>query len=115
MLAAFFFLSILVVGAIPGEAEMLAAKIPDKALHFFAYSFLSILIYASVSGGLLIKGLLTLAVIALLGGVDEALQSLMPYRSADLRDWQFDMFAAATSILFLNAVQLIYLSAKKAK
>ena len=101
-LAAFAFFALMVaIGAIPGEAKALSAMVDDKLLHFAAYSCLAGMIYFSLAGGPANRALRTLLAIALLGGLDETIQSFMPYRSADLADWAFDMLAALFVVLLL--------------
>lgn len=99
LLAAFLFFSAMVaIGSLPGEAMALSARIDDKLMHFLAYSFLSGLIFVGLHGSLFGRAMRALLLIGLLGAMDEALQSLMPYRDANLIDWAFDMLAAITSI-----------------
>lgn len=102
-----FFALMVAMGAIPGEATALSAKVPDKLLHFTAYAGLSGLIYDGLAGGKTSRALRTLLLIALLGGLDEAIQSFMPYRSADLADWAFDMLAALSSVLLLRLLHIV--------
>jgi VanZ family protein len=90
-----FFLLMTAVGAIPGEANALAEIIPDKLSHFVAYAFISVLLFAGIAGSPIRRAWRTMLGVALLGLLDEAIQELMPYRNADLRDWQVDLLAAA--------------------
>lgn len=107
MTACAFFALMVAIGAIPGEATALSAKVPDKLLHFTAYAGLSGLIYGDLAGGMASRALRTLLLIALLGGLDEVMQSFMPYRSADLADWTFDMLAALSSVLLLPLLSTV--------
>jgi VanZ family protein len=43
----------------------------------------------------------TVTMIGFLGALDEAIQSFMPYRHADMSDWAFDMLAATVSVTAL--------------
>jgi len=90
-----FFLLMSAVGAIPGEANALAEIIPDKLSHFVAYAFISVLVFGGISGNPIRRAWCTMLIVALLGLLDEAIQGLMPYRNADLRDWKVDLLAAA--------------------
>jgi uncharacterized membrane protein YsdA (DUF1294 family) len=96
-----FFALLILIGAIPGEAELASSMVNDKLLHFFAYSFLSCLLYGGLTGSAASRVWRTLAMIAILGALDEAIQSFMPYRHADMSDWEFDMLAATVSITAL--------------
>ncbi|MDP3842575.1 MAG: VanZ family protein [Oxalobacteraceae bacterium] len=114
MAIAFAFFALMVaIGAIPGEATALSAMVPDKLLHFTAYASLSGLIYSGLTGRPLSRAVRTLLAIALLGGLDETIQSFMPYRSADWADWEFDMLAALTCVVVLTPLHT--LSAVKAR
>lgn len=108
-LAWLFFALMVLIGSVPGKAEALSAATHDKFLHFFAYSVLSFLIYAGLSGNAGKRALGTVLFIALLGGVDETIQYLLPYRNSDATDWLFNMMAAALSamlsVLLHRAVQ----------
>lgn len=99
--AAAFYTLMIGGGAIPGNAQALSSVVYDKLLHFFAYAVLACLVWGTLGSGPARRAVLTLLVIALLGGADEGLQSLMPYRDASWADWQFDMYAAMASVAFL--------------
>jgi VanZ family protein len=90
-----FFLLMSTIGAIPGEANALSEIIPDKLSHFVAYAFISVLLFGGIAGSPMRRAWRTVLAAALLGLLDEAIQELMPYRNADLRDWQVDLLAAA--------------------
>jgi VanZ family protein len=101
MAAALFFSLMIAIGAIPGEARTLSALIDDKLLHFAAYGFQSGLVFQSLTGSVPGRALRTLLLIAVLGALDEILQSFMPYRNADILDWLFDVLAALWTIALL--------------
>lgn len=102
MIAVTFFVAMIAIGAIPGEADALSAKIPDKLLHFLAYSFLTCCLYVSIPGDKLRRAWISLLLVGVLGALDETIQRFMPYRSCDLADWLFDMLAALTSVAVLS-------------
>ena len=101
MLLAFFSI-MLALGAIPGNANALSDRFGDKLLHLLAYGFMAALCFQSVRGRRITQSLLSLLIIALLGLIDELVQSLLPYRNASLLDWCFDIAAAMTVIIFMN-------------
>ncbi|HJV87005.1 MAG TPA: VanZ family protein [Noviherbaspirillum sp.] len=106
LVAAAAFYSLLIgVGAIPGNAQAVSAVVYDKLLHFFAYAVLACLVWGAAHGSPTRRAVLTLLVIGLLGGTDEGLQSLMPYRNASWMDWKFDMYAAMACVAFLIVAQ----------
>lgn len=82
------------IGALPGNALAMSTLVYDKALHLIAYAFLSGLLYAGLSGGLLSRAMRTLLVVGLFGAADEAIQAWLPYRTANWIDWEVDMLAA---------------------
>lgn len=102
-IALIFFLFMIIVGSLPGNAQALTEKINDKILHFLAYSLLTALIYLSLSTTHLRKFTLTLSIIAILAMTDELIQSTMTFRNASLYDLSVDILAASliTSCLSL--------------
>jgi len=97
-----FFIIMLALGAIPGNADALSDRFGDKPLHLLAYGFMAALCLQSLQGRRLAQSLLSVLIIALLGLIDELVQSLLPYRNASLLDWCFDIAAAITVIVFMN-------------
>ncbi len=89
-----FFLLMLTIGAVPGEADALSSRYGDKLLHALAYGFMALLCHQAIQAEPWLRGLLTVGLIALLGLADESLQSLLPYRNASAIDWCFDIAAA---------------------
>lgn len=89
------------LGSVPGNAQALSATVSDKLLHFFAYAALSALVYGGMPGGAITRGWCTTLAIGALGALDEAIQSLMPYREASWLDWQVDMLAALSCVSLL--------------
>ena len=94
-LLAGFFLLMVGLGSIPGEANALSDRYGDKLLHTLAYGFMAGLCFRALVATPLLRALLTVVAIALLGMIDEAIQSLLPYRNASLADWCFDIGSAA--------------------
>ena len=101
--AIIFFSLLLILGSIPGQAHILSGQVGDKLLHILAYGLLALLCYQSFAAKKNRRIIFTLLMIAVLGLLDEALQSLLPYRNASLLDWCFDM-AAALNVVTLLAV-----------
>jgi hypothetical protein len=104
IIACIFFALMLLLGAIPGEAKALSDAFGDKLLHLCAYSFLTCLLFAGVNGTIAGRAWQTIMLIGLLGGIDEAIQSFMPYRNANLSDWIVDMLAAGLALTVLIAL-----------
>ncbi|WP_136420194.1 VanZ family protein [Herbaspirillum sp. ST 5-3] len=99
--AAAFFSLMVGVGAIPGQAQALSTVVYDKLLHVTAYAFLTGLVWGAVTSRPLYRAAQTVLIAALLGGIDESIQSLMPYRDANWLDWQFDVLASASCVVLL--------------
>lgn len=97
-----FFISMLAAGAIPGSADALSDRFGDKLLHLLAYGLMAALCFQSLRGRRLTQSLISLLIIALLGLIDELVQSLLPYRNASLLDWCFDIAAAIVVITCMN-------------
>lgn len=91
-----FFLAMLAVGSIPGKAQAPNREFGDKFLHLVAYSCLACAIFLAFSRH---RAAITLASVALLGGLDEIVQALFSYRSSSLADLPMDLTAAAFAIV----------------
>jgi VanZ family protein len=97
--AAAFFGVLVTVGNLPGLAAQMSDTFGDKCLHLTAYAVLTALIYASVQRR---PGLTALLVVAVLGGLDEWIQSFFAYRQAELLDLLADISAAGATVISLN-------------
>ena len=97
-----FFIAMLAVGSVPGNANTLSDRFGDKLLHLLAYGFMAALCFQSLRGQHINRSLISLLIIALFGLIDELVQSLLPYRNASLLDWCFDIAAGITVITFMN-------------
>lgn len=93
-------------GSVPGKAEAASSVFGDKPLHFLFYGLLSILLYRGLPGNAGQRGLGALLLLGMLGGIDEAIQSLLPYRTASLNDWLADMVGGALSVGALASLNL---------
>ena len=111
-IALIFFLFMIIVGSLPGNAQALTEKINDKILHFLAYSLLTVLIYLSLSTTHLRKFTLTLSIIAILAMTDELIQSTMTFRNASLYDLSVDILAAS---LIASCLSLLPINNRKNK
>lgn len=103
--AAGLFVLMVAVGSIPGKAEALSAATNDKLLHLSAYFVLSVLLYAGWRGTPSNKSIFTFLAIAAMGGIDETIQSFLPYRKPEWIDWLFNMWAAALSVFICRVAQ----------
>ena len=97
--AALFFAVLVTVGNLPGLAADMSDAFGDKRLHLAAYAFLTGLIYVSVNRR---PALVAMLAATALGAVDESIQSLFPYREAELLDLLADISAAGATVISLH-------------
>jgi len=97
--AGLFFLVLVTVGNLPGLAADMSDAFGDKRLHLVAYAVLTGLIYLSVNRR---PALVALLAVPALGVVDETIQSLFPYRQAELLDLLADILAAGATVISLH-------------
>jgi VanZ family protein len=97
-----FFVIMISIGSVPGQATHLSAHVGDKLLHFMAYGLMTMLSFHSISGSRIIRILFSLLLIASLGLIDEGIQYFLPYRNASLTDWCFDIAAEVVVTFFLG-------------
>lgn len=92
--AAFLFYgAILVIGSIPGARADVGELASGFSLHMSAYSILALLLFCGVQGSAWSRACKSILMIAVMGALDECVQSVFPYRSADVMDWLVDMNA----------------------
>ena len=97
--------AILVAGSIPGARAEVGAFASGVVLHGLSYAFLATLWFLGATGTPVQRALKAMLAIALMGAIDEWVQSFFPYRSGDVRDWLVDVIAAtlASSVLAVLA------------
>ncbi len=95
---------IIVAGSIPGARAELGEYAPGVVLHGLAYAFLSLLWYLGSTGSAAVRAVKTVLTIALMGAGDELVQSFLPFRSGDVRDWMVDVGAALLTSTVLAAL-----------
>jgi VanZ family protein len=95
------FLAIVVAGSIPGARAEIGHYAPGVVLHSTAYSALALLWFTASRGSAASRTVATVLAIALMGAIDELVQSMFPYRGADLRDWMVDCSSALITCAFL--------------
>ena len=91
------FVCILVAGSIPGARAEVGEYATGLVLHSLAYAGLAGLWFLSSTGSPIQRALRAMLTIALMGAVDEGIQSFLPYRSGDVRDWMIDVTAATVA------------------
>lgn len=85
---------ILVLGSIPGARADVAQVASGLVLHSCAYAVLCFLIFTGSKGSLALRAGKAVLSIALMGALDEYVQSYFPYRHGSVGDWLVDCYAA---------------------
>ena len=79
----------------------------DKAAHFAGYAVLAALLWWNANRlgqpGMVLIWVLV-ALVAIIGGVDEWTQGFVPGRHAEWQDWYADLLGAVTGLLVAGAV-----------
>jgi VanZ family protein len=98
------FLLIVVVGSLPGARHDIGQFASGAVLHSTAYAVLGILIFLGSGGNASRRAIKATLTVALMGAVDEYVQSFFPYRNAAVSDWLVDVAAGGSvSVLLWNA------------
>jgi VanZ family protein len=84
------YLMILIWGSVPGAREDIGHIASGVVLHSIAYGGLTFLLFTGRAGTPLRRAATALATIALMGALDELVQSFMPFRRGTLTDWLVD-------------------------
>jgi VanZ family protein len=98
------FLAIVIAGSIPGARAEIGEYAPGVVLHSSAYSVLAVLWFTASRGNGASRTVATLLAIAVMGAIDESVQSFFPYRGADVRDWMVDCSSALLTCIVLWAL-----------
>ena len=93
-LALVLYAGVIVAGSIPGARAEIGEFAPGVVLHGITYAALTALWFLGSTGSAPVRALKAVLAIALMGAGDELVQSFLPYRSGDVRDWMIDMAAA---------------------
>jgi hypothetical protein len=95
------FALILVLGSIPGARAEIGQFSPGVVLHSLAYSGLTFLLYTGGKGSRSHRAAKAVLIIAVMGALDEFVQSFFPYRNATVTDWLVDCFASLLTATLL--------------
>lgn len=95
---------VLLAGSIPGARAEVGEFAPGVVLHGLTYAFLSLLWFLGSTGSGPVRAAKAVLTIALMGAGDELVQSFLPYRSGDVRDWMVDVGAALLTATMLALV-----------
>lgn len=103
-LALVVYAAVLIAGSIPGARAEIGEYAPGLVLHGLTYAFLTLLWFLGSAGSGPVRALKAVLAIALMGAGDELVQSFLPYRSGDVRDWMIDVTAALLTSTVLAVV-----------
>ena len=95
---------VIIGGSIPGARKELGEFASGVVLHGLTYAFLTTLWFLGSSGSGPVRAGKAVLAIALMGAGDELVQSFLPYRSGDIRDWMIDMTAALLTSTLLALI-----------
>jgi VanZ family protein len=95
------FVAIVVTGSIPGARAGVGHYAPGVVLHSLAYATLALLWFTASRGNAAARSLSAVAAVAVMGAIDELVQSFFPYRGADVHDWLVDCSAAVVTCALL--------------
>ena len=97
------FAAILIMGSVPGARAEIGVYAPGVVLHSLAYAVITFLLYSGSTGTRRQRAVRAILTVATMGAIDELLQSTLPYRSGDPRDWAVDCTAALVTASLLAA------------
>ncbi|MCA1858398.1 VanZ family protein [Massilia oculi] len=100
--ALLLYAGIIVAGSIPGARAEVGQFAPGVVLHGLAYAVLTVLWFFGSTGSAAARAAKAVLAVALMGAGDELVQSFLPYRSGDIRDWMIDVSAALVSATLLG-------------
>lgn len=101
-IAAFVLYGLIVLfGLIPGVRAEIGQFASGLVLHSIAYSTIAFLLFSGLDGSRARNGLISLLNVAVMGAMDEFIQSFVPYRLGRIEDWIVDISAASLALLLL--------------
>lgn len=92
--AVLMYLTIITTGNIPGARADIGHYASGPVLHSIAYAVLASLWFIGSRGAPMARAAKAVLAVAVMGALDETIQSYFPYRGADVRDWMVDCAAA---------------------
>ena len=93
--AAFVIYAVIVaMGSIPGARAEIGNYASGIVLHSLAYGGITLLLYTGSGGSAPARALKAVLTVAVMGALDELVQSFLPYRRGAVGDWLVDCNAA---------------------
>jgi VanZ family protein len=91
------YISILVIGSLPGARQDVGEYASGVVLHSIAYALLGLLTFIGGAGSTSKRALWCILKVAAMGAMDECVQSYFPYRTAAVSDWMVDVAAGSVA------------------
>ena len=98
-MALFLYALVIIIGDIPGARADVGQYASGVVLHSFGYGVLALLLFSGIAGSMGRRALLSVLMVALMGALDEYIQSFLPYRRGAVSDWLVDITAATVVAL----------------
>lgn len=95
--------AIVLMGSIPGVRADMGQVASGFVLHTLAYGGITFLLYTGSTGTGSSRALWAIGIVAVMGAVDELVQSFLPYRRGAVSDWLVDCNAALITASLLWA------------
>jgi len=93
-----------IIGSIPGARAEAAEYASGVVLHSCGYSVLAFLLFTGCQGVPAQRALKAVFGIAIMGAIDEYVQTFFPYRHGTVTDWLVDMTAAIIAATLMWAL-----------
>jgi VanZ family protein len=103
-LAVALYAGVIIAGSIPGARAEVGEFAPGVVLHGLTYAFLAMLWFLGSTGSGPVRASKAVLAVALMGAGDELVQSFLPYRNGDVRDWMVDVSAALLASTLLAVI-----------
>lgn len=100
--ALLLYAGVLVAGSVPGARAEVGEYASGVVLHGLTYAFLAMLWFFGGTGSAAARAAKAVLAVALMGAGDELVQSFLPYRNGDVRDWMVDVGAAILAVTVLS-------------
>lgn len=92
---------VIILGTVPGARAEVGEVAPGLFLHFATYASIAMLLFTGTNATAIGRVLYSVLIVAVMGAVDEFIQSFLPYRHGAISDWYVDVLAAMTMALIL--------------
>lgn len=102
------YIAMILLGSLLGSTPSVLKGTNDKMLHAIAYGTLALMLFLGMRQPILWRSLIIIAAIAVMGALDEWIQSFFPHRRSDRMDWVADVTAAIAVCGVLSLASWLY-------